>query len=163
METELGISLADSSFYRVERMDLESVFNSAVTGEKQGKSVWQAEVALRLSESGKPRRTTQTVSLRFPAQGVRDTDGSAGTDGAGGGGVSGRASVQGAGACQVGPSPPSLSLETVSLSSPLLSLVLLVAALVSLLALIVKRHDAPTNYYLLATFVSPASHLWALS
>ena len=31
-------------------MDLESVFNSAVTGEKQGKSVWQAEVALRLSE-----------------------------------------------------------------------------------------------------------------
>jgi hypothetical protein len=30
-------------------MDLESVFNSAVTGEKQGKSVWQAEVALRLS------------------------------------------------------------------------------------------------------------------
>ena len=32
-------------------MDLESVFNSAVTGEKQGKSVWQAEVALRLSKN----------------------------------------------------------------------------------------------------------------
>lgn len=32
-------------------MDLESVFNSAVTGERQGKSVWQAEVALRLSKS----------------------------------------------------------------------------------------------------------------
>ena len=32
-------------------MDLESVFNSAVTGEKQGGSVWQAEVALRLSET----------------------------------------------------------------------------------------------------------------
>lgn len=32
-------------------MDLESVFNSAVTGERQeGKSVWQAEVALRLSK-----------------------------------------------------------------------------------------------------------------
>lgn len=32
-------------------MDLESVFNSAVTGERQGKSVWQAEVALRLSKT----------------------------------------------------------------------------------------------------------------
>jgi hypothetical protein len=31
-------------------MELESVFNSAVTGEKQEKSVWQAEVALRLSK-----------------------------------------------------------------------------------------------------------------
>ena len=31
-------------------MDLESVFNSAVTGEKQGNSVWQAEIALRLSK-----------------------------------------------------------------------------------------------------------------
>ena len=31
-------------------MDLESVFNTAVTGEKQERSVWQAEVALRLGK-----------------------------------------------------------------------------------------------------------------
>ena len=34
-------------------MDLESVFDSAVSGERQGKgaSVWQAEVAVRLSKT----------------------------------------------------------------------------------------------------------------
>lgn len=38
--------------------------------------------------------------------------------------------------------------------SPLLSLVLLVGTIVTLIALIFKRHDTPTNYYLLVAFVS---------
>ena len=38
--------------------------------------------------------------------------------------------------------------------SPMLSLVLVVGAVVTLIALIVKRHDTPANYYLLAVFVS---------
>lgn len=38
--------------------------------------------------------------------------------------------------------------------SPLLSLGLLVGTIVTLIALIIKRHDTPTNYYLLIAFVS---------
>ena len=43
--------------------------------------------------------------------------------------------------------------------SPVLSVVLMLGSLISLLALIVKRHDTPTNYYLLATFVSSHTKL----
>ena len=38
--------------------------------------------------------------------------------------------------------------------SPLLAIGLLVGAIVTLIALIIKRHDAPANYYLLGLFVS---------
>ena len=38
--------------------------------------------------------------------------------------------------------------------SVLLNVALVVGTLVTLVVLIIKRHDAPTNYYLLAAFVS---------
>jgi FtsH-binding integral membrane protein len=101
-------------------MELESVFNSAVTGEKQEKSVWQAEVALRLSFLRKvygilTAQLGLTVLVVVLCLSVPQC----------------RALVHG---------------------SPLLSIVLVVGALVTLLALIVKRHEAPVNFYLLAAF-----------
>ena len=82
-------------------MDLESVFDTAVSGDRQGKgaSVWQAEVALRLSkprtggvECGGEREPRSHVQFcRFPAQSVRYSDGAAGTNGARGTALPGRA------------------------------------------------------------------------
>jgi FtsH-binding integral membrane protein len=109
-------------------MDLESVFNSAVTGEKQGKSVWQAEVALRLSFLRKVYGIL-TAQLGLTVLVV-----------------------------VICLSVPQIR-EFVH-ASPLLGLVLVVGALVSLFALLAMRHQTPANYYLLATFVSlPSSGL----
>lgn len=101
-------------------MDLESVFNSAVTGERQGKSVWQSEVALRLSFLRKVYGIL-TAQLGLTVLVVM--------------------------LCLVVP-----QCKALVHGSPMLSLVLVVGAVVTLIALIVKRHDTPANYYLLAVF-----------
>lgn len=101
-------------------MDLESVFNSAVTGEKQDKSVWQAEVALRLSFLRKVYGIL-TAQLVLTVLVVL--------------------------VCIAVP-----QCKELIQSSPVLNIFLLIGTVISLIALVIKRHDTPINYYLLAIF-----------
>jgi len=107
-------------------MDLESVFDGPLStgslGEKSGKgvSVWQAEVALRLSFLRK-------VYGILTAQLVL--------------------SVVIAVVCLSVP-----QVKGFVQTSPVFSFGTMIATFVVLIALIFKRHDAPSNYYLLLTF-----------